>query len=336
MENNANTMVGSKITDPHLRNAINLKHNINKNVLSHLMGSKTKVLNFEENIYNYNNYVINNYNQNITTSRPSTSNSSKQINNTNMNMVSSISNSKLEVNTNNNSNINNNPIPIHHKKYSSSNVNNLLGSAHLNESNLINSNSNSNINHINSINSQRYIINISKDDCNSNNLKELKIKDSNIPYNFNNNSSSSNIIQSIKSKQIPMPRDRDRRSNSIFGMSVLNNKPSTANLHKNPTIKSIRGLNSEIMGHSNSNSRCGSINKIDSLCINDRSPSKNSFNIDNLKISRKLNGKSTSSISSLASTKSPVYLYKNNSSITNSSTGSSMGNNNSLKYNKQL
>jgi hypothetical protein len=306
-DENSNSLVGSKLSDVHLRNAFNIKHNINKNVINQFMGSKTKVLNFEENIYNYNNYIINNYqNQNpsgnYNTGRPSENSSSKQIN-----MIPSISKPELH------------PVSpaLHQKKLSSGNINSIIGATYINNSNDHNSNT------------HHYLINLSKEENNS----KVKIKD-----NQPNNESSSNLVQSIKPRHIPLQRDRDRRSNSIYGVGVssLNNKPSTASLQKNPTIKSIRGINNDILGQTNSNSRSGSINKVDSINLNDRSPTKNLLNVDSLKISRKLNGKSTSSISSLISAKSPVHFYKNNSSITNSSTGSSMGNGNSIKYQKQI
>jgi len=255
-----------------------------------MMGNKTKVLNFEENIYNYNNFVINNYpNQNQSTNytvRPSSSsNSSMQVN--------PMSSTSKESSTS--------AVPIKFSSLSSNNIPNLpIAPAQ------------SSINNI----SHRYVINLNN--CNNN---ESSIQQGN---------SASNLIQSIKSKQIPSAsKERDRRSNSIFGAPALNSKPSTSTLLKNSTIKTIRAINNEILSQNHINLRSGSINKIDSM--NEKIPSQSVLNIDNLKGSRKINGKSSSSIPSLVASKIPVYNYKS-SNIINSTTA--LGNGATLKYNK--
>ena len=159
--------------------------------------------------------------------------------------------------------------------------------------------------------------------------RSLRLNENSNASNSQNSSSVTNLIQSIKSKQIAVNKDRERRSNSIFGVSSLNNKPSLTNLHKNPTIKNIRALNNDLIG--SSNSRSESSNKIDAGAVNDKSPVKNFINLaDNFKISKKINGKTVSSISTLIASKNPVQLYKNISMG-----GSSIGNNAMLKYNKQ-
>jgi len=227
------TITKSDNNSTRIKNSSNLKTNINKNMLNQIMGNKTKVLNFEENIYNYNNYVINNYpNQiasNCSTARPSSNSISKQIN-----VLSSLN--KVESSTS-----------VTSKKMSSSSVNNFTTGIN-------------NINSIN-INPPRIVI-----DLNGINKHE------NLNANHSHNSSSvTNLIQSIKSKQIPVNKDRERRSNSIFGLSVLNNKPSQTNLHKNPTIKNIRAINNDLIA--TSRDRSESSNRIDAA-VNDKKSGK--------------------------------------------------------------
>ncbi len=257
-----------------------------------MMGNKTKVLNFEENIYNYNNFVINNYpNQNQSTNytgRPSSSShSSVQVY-----PMSSISKDSST-----------SAVPIKLSSVSSNNICNLsIAPAQSSNNNICN----------------RYVVNLNNCNNNDNSIQQ--------------GNSTSNLIQAIKSKQLPSAsKERDRRSNSIFGAPALNSKPSTSTLLKNSTIKTIRAINNEILSQNHSNLRSGSINKIDSM--NEKIPSQSVINIDNLKSSRKINGKSSSSIPSLLASKIPVYNYKS-SNITNSTTVSSSGTSTTLKYNK--